>query len=220
MLILKSRFDRMLKVSMGQFQPEAVAFVFRATVLFLFWKILYVQLLLPAGEPDGWLVRKLGESTVWSLNMVHGEELYQVRHGKASDLGSDREIVPQSVIYRSGERSDLGIGAPCNGLELMVLSAGFILCFSAAWRKKVGYVLFSIAIVFAVNIVRCSLLTVIRLDHSQYFDFTHKYLFNLVGYGCVFLVWMHFLRHPAPSDDGDVVFPKDRTVGRWKNSIG
>jgi len=45
-----------------------------------------------------------------------------------------------------------------------------------------------------VNVLRCCLLTVIKTDHPAYFEFAHKYLFNLVGYGFVFLLWMKYVK--------------------------
>ena len=46
---------------------------------------------------------------------------------------------------------------------------------------------------FAVNVVRCNLLTVVKTDHTVWFEFAHECLFNLAGCGFVFMVWMHFI---------------------------
>jgi len=176
----------------------ASAFLFRAVLLFLGWKALYILVLFPLGEPDGWLVRRLGESTVGILNLAHGGERYRVSHGYERSHDGQLGPVGSSIVYRPGVGSDLGIGVPCNGLELMVLSAGFILCFHGHWRRKAVYILASVAFVFAVNILRCCLLTVIKVGHTEYFEFAHKYLFNLAGYAAVFGVWMRYIRGLMP----------------------
>jgi exosortase/archaeosortase family protein len=175
----------------------ASTFLSRAMILFIAWKALYIMLLLPIGEPDGWLVRKLGESTVSMLNLVYGGERYRVSHGEgvARDVWQSR--VPPSIVYSPGVRSDLGIGASCNGLELMALAVGFILCFQGTWGRKAGYAFASVVFVFMVNVVRCCLLAVIKTEHPVYFVFAHKYLFNLAGYGCIFLVWMRYVHGMA-----------------------
>lgn len=176
----------------------APTFLFRAVVLLLLWKAVYVVVLVPLGEPDGWMVRKLGETTVGILNLIHGEEVYRVSHGIRRGPENRSDPVGRSIVYRPGVGSDLGIAAPCNGLELMVLSAGFILCFHGHWRRKMVYVVASLAFVFAVNILRCCLLTVIKVGHTEYFTFAHKYLFNLAGYAAVFGVWMRYVRGLVP----------------------
>lgn len=171
----------------------ASTFLFRALALFIFWKALYIFMLLPLREPDGWLVRRLGESTVSILNLFHGSKRYQVSHGEGVEWGALQYRVPPSIIYRPGVGSDLRIAASCNGLELTVLAVGFILCFQGPWGRKAGYALSVVVFVFMVNVVRCCLLTVIKTAHPVYFVFAHKYLFNLAGYGCVFLVWMRYI---------------------------
>ena len=184
-----------LKEAWRSLPAGASAFLKRATLLFVAWKLLYVLVLLPTGEPDRWLVRVLGESTARTLNLFKGEGHYRVRHvEKPSALEA---VGPESwaYVYRPGHRADIGIATPCNGLELMVLAVGFILCFEGGgWRRKALYVAASVVVVFAVNVVRCSLLTVVKTDHPVWFEFAHKYLFNLAGYGFVFLIWMRYLR--------------------------
>jgi exosortase/archaeosortase family protein len=178
---------------MGSLPPGASTFLKRAVGLFIAWKLFYILLLLPSGEPDGWLVRRLGEATVSALNLFMGEVRFKVWHTRTPTNADDSVFEACSVVYRSGLQSDVGIYAPCNGLELMVLAVGFILCFEGAARRKVLYVLVSLLGVFLVNVLRCSLLTVIKTGHPAYFEFSHKYLFNIAGYSFVFLIWMHYV---------------------------
>lgn len=169
-------------------------FLKRAVGLFIGWKLLYIFLLLPLEQPDGWLVHSLGEATAFTLNMSHGADLYKVRHIRvvSPEGRPGGELCAQ--VYRPGNRSDIGIFAPCNGLELMVLAAGFILCFEGGRLRKTAYVLAAVFGIFLVNVIRCSLLAVIKSDHPAWFEFTHKYLFNLSGYAFVFLIWMEFVK--------------------------
>jgi exosortase/archaeosortase family protein len=185
---------RGLKGLWASLPSEASAFLVRALLLFIGWKLLYILLLLPLGEPDGWLVRRLGEATVMTLNVVFGEERYRVVHVAASQSQTRPFTEACALVYRSGSKPDIGIFTPCNGLELMVLGVGFILCFDGTWRKRMLYVSAVLSGVFVVNVLRCCLLTVIKTDHPAYFEFAHKYLFNLAGYGFVFLLWMKYVK--------------------------
>jgi exosortase/archaeosortase family protein len=178
--------------------PGASTFLKRAALLFAAWKLLYILVLLPMREPDGWLVSSVGESTAGTLNLFKGDGHYRVRHEYAPHRPAGRAVVSKSYVYREGRRPDIGIAAPCNGLELMVLAVGFILCFEAGWRRKAIYVSASLVGVYAVNVARCSLLTVIKTEHPVYFVFAHKYLFNIAGYGFVFLIWMWYVQGLMP----------------------
>lgn len=182
----------------------ASTFLKRALLLLLIWKSLYGLVLNPVGEPDRWLVRTLGESTSAVLNLAFGEQRYRVRHFMAPRPGVPQGMEFCAQVYRPGKRSDIGIYPGCNGLELMVLSAGFILCFEGGAKRKSAYILSSILCIMLVNIVRCCLLTVIKTDHPVYFVFAHKYLFNLSGYAVVFLFWMGYVKGSIePADAGE-----------------
>ena len=163
--------------------PASSRFLTRATLLFASWKLLYILWMLPMKEPDNRLVRWLGESTASTLNLFEGERLYRVRYENSN-----------AFVYRLGHRADIKIARPCNGLELMVLAAGFILCFDGGrGMRKSAYVAVCILGVFFVNVARCTLLTMVKTSHPVYFDFIHKYLFSLACYGFVFLIWMRYV---------------------------
>lgn len=178
----------------GSLPQEASDFLIRAIVLFLVWKLIYAFWLSPMGEPDGWLVRRLGDATVATLNLLNRDEVFMVSHTLTPKVGDPAGLEDVAVVYRQGRRPDVAIHAPCNGLELMVLGVGFILCFEGSWSRRLAYVVAMLTGVFAVNVLRCCLLTVIKTDHPAYFEFAHKYIFNLAGYGFVFLLWMHYVK--------------------------
>jgi exosortase/archaeosortase family protein len=186
---------------MGALPPGASIFLKRAAIMFVTWKLSYILLLQPIGEPDRWLVKSLGESTVSVLNIVHGETRYKVRHVEVPRPGISSVDEVCAQLYRPGMRSDIGIFPGCNGLELMVLAAGFILCFEGRMPRKAAYLFIAVTGIMMVNIVRCCLLTVIKTEHPVYFTFAHKYLFNLSGYGFVFLLWMRYVKGIAVSSE-------------------
>ncbi len=193
---------KMIKEMWKSLPEGASAFLLKAVALFTGWKVLYMLILLPIGEPDGWLVRQLGNATAATLNTVYGADRYEVRHIILPNRGGSSAGATCAQVYREGKRADIGIYAPCNGMELMVLAVGFILCFEGHWRRKTGYILAAVIGIFLINVIRISLLVVIKSDHPAWFEFAHKYLFNMAGYATVFLVWMQYVRGmrlPVPS---------------------
>lgn len=197
------QIKQILEEKWGALPSGASTFLKKAMGLFIGWKLLYILVLSPLGEPDGWLVRKLGEATVWFLNVSSiGEERYHVRHMMVEKSGGRPGGDACAQVYSSGLRADIGIFTPCNGLELMVLAVGFIICFNGGSKRKALYVLLSITAIFMVNVLRCSLLVMINTEHPTYFEFAHKYLFNLVSYAIVFLIWMHYVNNLLQSISG------------------
>jgi len=162
-------------------------FLLRAMAMALVWKAAYVLLMRPSGIPDRWMVRQLGASTAWLLDRAGGADV-SARYTLQPTGGEERLPEPASMIYVDG-RAMLSIHAPCNGLDLMVLAAGFVLCYPGTWRRRALFVPLCVVAVALMNVVRCGLLCAVRLGMPEQFDFLHKFLFNLVAYACVFLLW-------------------------------
>ena len=178
--------------------PEVFSFLKAALLMFFTWKIVYAFILQPAEIPDAWLVRSVASSTAMVLNATDRQDRYSVVHARRQHEQEQNRWESHSVLFRNGNRKVLGIYPPCNGLELMVLAAGFIICFQGPIRRKGLYVSYALAGVFILNVIRCWLLTMISLHYPVHFDFVHKYLFNIAAYTFIFLLWVSYV--PKPSE--------------------
>ena len=185
--------------------PEVFSFLKAAVLMFFTWKIVYALVLQPSEIPDGWLVRSVASSTTMLLNVIDRQDRFSVIHARRQQENKSKGWEPHSVIFRNGKHAVLGIHAPCNGLEFMVLAAGFIICFHGPVLRKMIYVVLAVVGVFTLNVIRCSLLAEITLHHPIHFDFVHKYLFNIAAYAFIFLLWMSYVpklaAHPVVKDD-------------------
>lgn len=170
--------------------PETGRFMLRALLGVVAWKAAYLLVLRPSGFPDGWLVRQLGGSTVRMLRML-GADGYTA-HTILQQKAGDPVLQTVSVIHASGGRALLSIEPPCNGLDLMVLSAGFVLCYSGTWRRKLIFIPLGILAVHLMNILRCGLLCLLWVGIPELFDSMHKFVFNLFAYACVFGLWIAY----------------------------
>jgi exosortase/archaeosortase family protein len=101
-------------------------------------------------------------------------------------------------IYR-GPFKTLSIADVCNGLELMVLYAGFLLCWPAGSVRKIKFIAGGFLLIVLLNILRCAALALISVHKPQYVDFYHHYLFTFLIYGCIFLLWYLFTLDPVVS---------------------
>ncbi len=174
--------------------PEAVKrFLIRVAVLFAAWKILYLFILIPAEVPDAWLVKKLGSGTACVLNIVYNTtEFNAVATRRQKVYGTDTVNVTFSNVQKAKKKL-IGIYQACNGLELMILYAGFIIAFAGKWRTKLLFIVAGLFGLYIINVLRLVMLGYICIEYPAHFQFAHKYLFNLVVYAFTFLLWVWYV---------------------------
>jgi len=179
-----------------------IVFFVKAAILFVIWKLLYILWLRPQGILDAPLTTAVGTSTVGVLNLF-------AEHSKFAPVrsfptaGSEEDAEPGGVvdIYRNGENT-LRIAPACNGLEIMILYAGFLFCFPVVSpSRRWIFIGIGLALIFLLNVIRCALLVWIFLRYRQYLDFSHHFLFTSIVYICVFLLWYRYTaaRRVAPA---------------------
>jgi exosortase/archaeosortase family protein len=170
-----------------------ILFFAKAAVLFIIWKMLYVLWLQPHGILDAPLTVAVGKSTVGMLNLFADHSNFKsVRSFPRAGKEEDAEPGGVVDIYRNGENT-LSIASACNGLEIMVMYAGFLFCFpSVNARRRWIFLSLGWAVIFALNIIRCTLLVWIFVRYRAYLDFSHHFLFTFIVYGCVFLLWYKY----------------------------
>jgi len=98
-------------------------------------------------------------------------------------------------IYLHG-KIPLAIADACNGLELLVLYAGFLICYPSTLRRKLIYALVGFVFIYLLNIVRCSTLTVVAIYNPDYLDFAHHFVFTFVIYAFIIWLWFVFTKNP------------------------
>ncbi|GAB2964084.1 archaeosortase/exosortase family protein [Hymenobacter coalescens] len=159
-------------------------FLLTAAGLYLLWFIGYEQWLKPAGRLD----------EVLSLNIA------AVSAGALRAVGL-AGAATERVVSVGGQPAVI-VGDPCNGLVLYALFVGFVLAFpGGGWRRKLPFIAAGVAAIYALNIVRVGALALNHLYSRSTVDFNHHYTFTFVVYGCIFLLWMLWVRRYATSPD-------------------
>jgi exosortase/archaeosortase family protein len=169
-------------------------FLLKAIALFAIWKAVYLLILLPGRVLDKPLTYVIGEGTVAALNVLPGSHDYNTIPTRAYAPSGNWEDV---MAIRQGQNTLLSIADVCNGLELLVLYAGLIICLPAAVARKLKFILGGILLIEIINVIRCAGLVLIYLHRPQYLDFTHHFLFTFVVYAFIFLLWFLFSRDPG-----------------------
>lgn len=170
------------------------SFLLKAVLLFVVWKVLYLLVLQPGRVLDKPLSYMVSVGTARTLNVMTGSRDFWTAPGVNPKKDGNAVISePVMQIFLRDERT-LSIGDVCNGLEVMVLYAGLILCLPGSIRRKTIYILSGIVCIQVLNVLRCAGLIEIYLHHPEYLDFAHHYLFTFVVYACIFWLWYLFSR--------------------------
>jgi len=169
-------------------------FLGKALLFFVVWKIVYVGFLLDSKILDHPLTTHVGEVSTELLNRFSSMSGFEaVRVEKTTLYEGEYTTAIASDIYHN-DKSILHIADVCNGLELIVLYIGFIVCMPSNFWRKLLYIIIGAILLDIVNITRCIGLIYLREYYDLYFDFAHKYLFKTTVYGVTFLLWMFYAR--------------------------
>lgn len=151
-------------------------FISKAVLLYIFWFITYDFIIAPDSRLDSWLNERVAKDARLILNAG----------------GFDADTRPgdrQTLITITGKEM-VGVGNPCNGLELFALFTGFVICFPGPWKHKVWFIPAGILGIHLINTMRAAALALIQFKVPEYLDFNHHYTFTIIVYAFIFLLWM------------------------------
>lgn len=176
-----------LKQAKEQYRRIPVAvrtFLFRATLLFVGWQLLYNLVLLPVRVPDRPLTNFTAYSTakVLSLFYNHITPVYIIANERKDAL-----------ILMDG-RKIVGIADPCNALDIYVLYIAFLLCFPGTARRRLIFMAWGLPAIYAFNIIRSAIITWMNVAHNGWADFSHHYVFTTLMYLLVFYAWVLYTK--------------------------
>jgi len=172
----------------------ARSFLLKGLALLIIWKFVYLAFLLPSRVLDEPLTYSVGVATTYTLNFLSGTHAFTTKPViNTSEFEGTITTEPAMAIFFNNNRT-LAIADPCNGLELFVLFAGFIICFPARAFRKITFISGGILLIWIVNILRCAGLVYIYLYNPKYTHFSHHYAFKFLVYGFIFCLWMLFTK--------------------------
>lgn len=169
-------------------------FLGKALLFFIIWKLVYSFFLFDSQLLDKPLTSHVGNISTQILNSTglmsgftakNQTTISQYRGGELNDH--------VSTIYHDNKKV-LYIGSVCNGLELIILYIGFIICMPSGVLRKIKYIIIGMVILDFTNIIRCVGLIYLREYFEAYFQFAHHYLFKMVVYLTTFLIWIYYCR--------------------------
>lgn len=169
-------------------------FLGKALLFFIVWKVVYIGFLSESKILDYPMTTHVGLASTELLNNIGSLSGYKSLRELKSE-SNDGSVISEEIsqIYHN-EKRILYVEDGCNGLELIVLYIGFIICMPSNIWRKILFIIAGVIILHWANIIRSSILIYIREYHESYFDFTHTYFFKIVLYAITFALWMLFAR--------------------------
>lgn len=155
-------------------------FLLTAAGLYLLWFFGYEQWLHPLGHLDEALSLNIASTSAAALRAL----------GWAGSAAGR--------LVSVGEQRAVFVGDPCNGMVLYALFAGFVVAFpGGGWRRKLPFIVGGVLLIYLLNVLRVGALALNHIYSRGTVDFNHHYTFTFVVYGCIFLLWMLWVRRYA-----------------------
>ncbi|MDC1365327.1 exosortase/archaeosortase family protein [Algibacter sp.] len=182
-----------LKTAQNKIPKQIRLFLGKAFLFFVVWKLIYNVFLYDAKYLDRALTAHVGNASVTLINSLGAMNGFVSKREMTDNdnLGILKDEV--SVIYHN-DKVVLNIANVCNGLELMILYIGFIICMPSTFFRKLLYIILGLIVLDGINIVRCVGLIYLREYYAIYFQFAHHYLFNAMVYTGTFIMWIMYCR--------------------------
>lgn len=156
--------------------PKVRTMLIRAILLFIGWTLLYQLWLRPSGTLDERLTYVVVKGSVF---------LMQPFFENAYNIGPHLFIDGRNVV---------NIAPQCNGLELIVMYLGFLICYPAGLKRRLLFAVTGTLVITMLNMVRCVLLAWLYISNVDLANFAHHFAFKLIIYGVVFMGWVWFTK--------------------------
>lgn len=103
-------------------------------------------------------------------------------------------IDSRNITISNGYRKVITVFEGCNGINVMIVFASFLIAFRGAIKRTVLFLAVGLVIIYFVNLLRVALLYLVEIHFPRYMYFVHKYFFTGCIYAIVFLMWYVWIK--------------------------
>jgi exosortase family protein XrtF len=161
-----------------EFKP-AIRFVLIFVGLYVVGNLVYGLYISFEGNAPDDITRLVADQSAWLLTNVFGYEVDAVPN-----------TAGPTVFLITGESKVLNVFEGCNGINVFIVFAAFIVAFNGNPRKLYWYIPLGILILYVSNLLRIVFLYWTAVSFHRYFYYVHKYIFTATIYAVVFLLWI------------------------------
>ena len=178
----------MIQNFLASIPKYVTTFLKRALFIFILWKIVYHSVFFPIGFTNKKLTEITAIGTIKTIKIIFPNSSFNY-----SNIFNSSDKTYASVIYKDNKRLIL-VSDFCNGLELHILYIGFLLCFPSSLKKIILFSSVGFLSIFILNILRCTGIAYLNLEHIKWVNFAHHYVFKLIIYGLIFFLWVVYTK--------------------------
>lgn len=180
-----------IKTTWQSIPPDLKSFLKRALLIFIVWKLMYHLFLFNGRVIDKPLTDFSAKSTVCVMQLFYPQSSFIIRELHAEDPEMPGELTYGEHIFKDGQRV-IGIGDPCNALELYILFMGFIFAFPGSRMRKLFFIITGLLAIYISNIIRLYALSFMNMHRVNGVGMAHHYIFKLIVYAIIFGLWMAY----------------------------
>ncbi|HLZ17075.1 MAG TPA: exosortase family protein XrtF [Cyclobacteriaceae bacterium] len=162
----------------NEFKP-AIRFVLMFVGLYLMGNLVY-----------GLYISSLGNTPDEITDLVSGQSAWVLNNLLGYDVNAVLNSAGPTVFLKTGQRVVLNVYEGCNGINVFIVFAAFIIAFSGSRRSALWFIPLGILILHACNLLRIAFLYWTAVNLQRYFYYVHKYIFTAFIYAVVFVLWM------------------------------
>jgi exosortase/archaeosortase family protein len=93
-----------------------------------------------------------------------------------------------TFVFANGQSSEIAWG--CTALKQAFIFICIIAFSRGSWKNKWWFILVSLPIIHAINVLRIILVGVVLDSHPHYFELAHTFFFKYFFYFLIFLLWV------------------------------
>ncbi|MDE3235361.1 MAG: hypothetical protein KGO81_05345 [Bacteroidota bacterium] len=173
--------------------PEIRAFLKRALLVFVVWKLCYHLFLYNGRVLDKPLTDISTHTATVLLKVIYPSSVFTHEEICNPNPELHGELACMQNVYKDGIKI-VGVADPCNALELYVLYVGFLIAFPLTLSRGIQFGLLGIAVIFMANVLRLAALSILNLHHVAAAELAHHYVFKVVVYALIFGLWVLYLK--------------------------
>ena len=131
-----------------------------------------------------------------SVVLVHLRNLTALILGAIFSVGGANVIVHGAMVSVNG--FGLEIIDECTAVFSSIVFCSAVLAYPTTFRNKGLGIAVGVPALYAINILRLSILALVGIYHPNMFEFVHVYLWQasfIIFVVVIFLLWLHFLSH-------------------------
>jgi exosortase/archaeosortase family protein len=171
LLIKRYKLDALTDVALFVLITIVIHFLWR------FWanQLHYMPLTEFMLQSQNWLAKVVFDQSIWFSQHI---------------LGIQMTIVEETKTMYFANKGFMAINQSCSGLKQIMQFVLLLMLIRGPWKRKVWFIPLGVSFVHLTNLVRIIGLSVVLTINSEYWKFSHDYIFRPLFYVVIFSLWV------------------------------